>query len=56
MFYAFGIRAINVIVAGALGDAFGLQTAFILAALISMLSLPLVFTLPSTPRIRHEDL
>ena len=56
MFYAFGIRAINVIVAGALGDAFGLQTAFILAALISMLSLPLVFTLPSTPQIRHEDL
>ncbi len=56
MFYAFGIRAINVMVAGAMGDAFGLQTAFTLAALISMLSLPLVFTLPSTPRARHEDL
>ena len=55
MFYAFGIRAINVMVAGAMGDALGLQTAFILAALVSLLSLPLVFTLPSTPYVRHED-
>ena len=55
MTYAFGIRAINVMIAGALGDAFGLQNAFILAALISLLSLPLIITLP-TGAVRHEDL
>ena len=54
MTYAFGIRAVNVLIAGALGDAFGLQNAFILAALISLLSLPLIATLPSS-RVRHED-
>ena len=56
MLYAFGIRAINVLVAGALGDAFGLQNAFILAALISLLSLPFILTLPGKPPARHEDL
>ena len=56
MFYAFGIRALNVMVAGALGDALGLQTAFILGALISLGSLPLIFALPSAPVVRHEDL
>ena len=56
MLYAFGARAINVLLAGALGDAFGLQTAFILAALISLLSLPLILTLPGAPAPRHEDL
>ena len=55
MTYAFGIRAVNVMIAGALGDAFGLQNAFILAALISLLSLPLIITLP-TGAVRHEDL
>ena len=55
MTYAFGIRAINVMIAGALGDAFGLQNAFILAALISLLSIPLIITLP-TGAVRHEDL
>ena len=56
MLYAFGIRAINVMVAGALGDAFGLQNAFILAALISLLSLPFILTLPGNAPARHEDL
>ena len=56
MLYAFGIRALNVLVAGAMGDAFGLQTTFILAALISLLSLPIIFTLPSKPVAAHEDL
>ena len=39
MLYAFGIRALNVLMVGALGDALGLQSAFIAAALISLLSL-----------------
>ncbi|MYI41590.1 MAG: MFS transporter [Chloroflexi bacterium] len=55
MLYAFGIRAVNVMIAGILGDLFGLQNAFILAALISLLSLPLILTLPAT-KTRHEDL
>ena len=56
MFYAFGVRAINVIMVGALGDALGLQNAFIAAALISLLCLPVIFTLPSTPVVSHEAL
>ena len=55
MLYAFGIRALNVLMVGALGDALGLQSAFIAAALISLLSLPLIITLPSSP-VQHEDL
>ncbi|MYD11482.1 MAG: MFS transporter [Chloroflexi bacterium] len=56
MLYAFGVRSINVIMVGALGDALGLQNAFIAAALISLLSLPFILTLPATPRVAHEDL
>ena len=56
MSFAFGIRALNVLMVGALGDALGLQSAFVAAALISLLSLPLIVTLPATPRARHEDL
>lgn len=56
MLYAFGVRAINVMMVGALGDALGLQNAFIAAALISLLALPLIVTLPSTPAAIHEDL
>ena len=56
MLYAFGVRAINVIMVGALGDALGLQNAFIVAALISLLCLPVIVTLPATPPVAHEDL
>ncbi len=56
MLYAFGVRAINVMLVGLLGDALGLQNAFSAAALISLLCLPLIATLPSTPPPRHEDL
>lgn len=56
MLYAFGVRAINVIMVGALGDALGLQKAFIAAALISLLCLPVIVTLPATPVVTHEDL
>ncbi|MCY4146185.1 MAG: MFS transporter [Chloroflexi bacterium] len=55
MLYAFGVRAVNVMIAGVLGDLFGLQTAFILAALISLLSLPLILALP-TAQTRKEAL
>jgi len=56
MLYAFGVRAITVLMVGALGDALGLQNAFIAAALISLLCLPVIITLPSTPAESHEDL
>ena len=56
MLYAFGVRALNVMMVGALGDALGLQNAFIAAALISLLCLPVIVTLPSTPAATHEDL
>ena len=56
MLYAFGVRAINVIMVGALGDALGLQNAFVAAALISLLCLPVIVTLPATPVVSHEDL
>ena len=56
MLHAFGVRAINVMMVGALGDALGLQNAFIAAALISLLCLPVIITLPSTPAVSHEDL
>ena len=55
IFFAFGIRAINVLIAGFLGDALGLHSTFIVAALISLLSLPLIMTLPASPKARHED-
>lgn len=56
MLYAFGVRAINVMMVGVLGDALGLQNAFIAAALISLLCLPVILALPSTPAVRHEEL
>ena len=56
IFFAFGIRAINVLIAGFLGDALGLHSAFIVAALISLLSLPVIMTLPASPKARHEDI
>ena len=56
MLFAFGIRALNVLMVGALGDALGLQAAFIAAALISLLSLPIIATLPAAPAAKHEDL
>ena len=54
--YEYGVRAINIMIAGVLGDALGLQTAFVVAALVSLISLPLIMTLPAAPAVRHEDL
>ncbi len=54
--YAFGIRALNVMIVGALGDALGLQNAFMVAALISLLCLPLIMVLPAAPRVEREGL
>lgn len=48
--YAFIIRAINIMVAGVLGDAVGLQTTFMIMAGLSLLSLPIILMLPSSPK------
>lgn len=53
--YEYGVRAFTIMIAGVLGDALGLQTAFIVAALVSLISLPLTMILPAAPPIRHED-
>lgn len=54
--YEYGVRAFSIMIAGVLGDALGLQTAFIVAALFSLISLPLIMTLPAAPLVRHEDI
>ena len=54
--YEYGVRAFNIMIVGVLGDALGLQMAFIVAALVSLISLPLTMTLPAAPTVRHQDL
>ena len=54
--YEYGVRAFNIMSVGVLGDALGLQMAFIVAALVSLISLPLTMTLPAAPAVQHEDL
>ena len=53
--YEYGVRAFNIMIVGVLGDALGLQNAFIVAALVSLFALPLILTLPAAA-VRHEDL
>lgn len=52
--FAFIIRAFNVMVAGILGDALGLHTAFIVLTVVSLLSLPIILTLPSSPKLKRD--
>jgi MFS transporter, FSR family, fosmidomycin resistance protein len=50
IFYAFIVRAINVILVGILADAVGLSSALLLAAGVSLLAIPMVFLLPNPPK------
>jgi hypothetical protein len=36
---------------GILGDRFGLQNAFLIATLVSFLTLPIILTLPEKPKL-----
>ena len=54
--YEYGVRASNIMIAGILGDALGLQMAFVVVALITLISLPLIMALPAAPAVRHEDI
>lgn len=52
--YAFITRAINVMVAGFLGDAVGLQTTFVIMAGLSLISLPMIIFLPASPKLKRD--
>ena len=52
--YSFLIRAINVMIAGFIGDALGLQTTFMIMAGISLLSLPVIALLPAAPKLKNK--
>ena len=54
--YEYGVRASNIMIAGILGDALGLQMAFVVVAFITLISLPLIMALPASPTVRHEDM
>ena len=54
--FVYTVRASNAIIAGFLGDALGLQMAFVVVALITLASLPLIMTLPAAPAVRHEEI
>jgi FSR family fosmidomycin resistance protein-like MFS transporter len=47
MAIAFLMQSLAIVVTGMLGDRFGLNTAFLVGALVSLLAIPLIFLLPS---------
>lgn len=49
IFYAFIVRAINVMLVGILADNVGLSSALLIAAGVSLLAVPMVFLLPNPP-------
>ncbi len=53
--FAFIIRAINVMIAGYLGDLLGLQTTFIVLTVASLISLPFIMTLPASPKLKRDE-
>jgi hypothetical protein len=46
MALGFTIRAVVVVVVGAIGDLFSLRVAFIVGAVVSLLGLPFILLLP----------
>jgi MFS transporter, FSR family, fosmidomycin resistance protein len=48
--YAFVIQALNTLVIGMMGDRWGLQTTFLITAVVSLAAIPFVFTLPKLPK------
>lgn len=49
IFYAFIVRAINVMLVGFIADRVGLVTALQIAAVVSLFAVPMVFLLPNPP-------
>jgi MFS transporter, FSR family, fosmidomycin resistance protein len=52
--YAFVIQAINTMIIGIMGDAFGLPSTFIMITVLSLLSVPIVITLPESLKHKRE--
>jgi FSR family fosmidomycin resistance protein-like MFS transporter len=50
--YAFIVRAINIRIIGMMGDRFGLDNTFLVLTVVSLIAIPIVFTLPSTPKAK----
>lgn len=49
MFVSFLVRPISIMTIGVLGDHFGLQTAFYVSAVLSLMSIPAILALPNQP-------
>jgi FSR family fosmidomycin resistance protein-like MFS transporter len=47
----FLLRPAGTLIVGILGDRFGLQNAFLIATLVSFLTLPIILTLPEKPKL-----
>ncbi len=54
MSIVFVLRPLGTLAIGALGDRYGLQTAFLWGALVSLLSLPAILLLPNTQAVPIE--
>jgi FSR family fosmidomycin resistance protein-like MFS transporter len=51
MMVIFLLRPVGTFMVGMLGDRFGLQTAFLIATVLSVLTLPAIMALPAGSRI-----
>jgi FSR family fosmidomycin resistance protein-like MFS transporter len=51
MVISFALRPISTLAVGALGDRFGLHTAFVWSAWVSLLAVPAILALPRHPKI-----
>jgi FSR family fosmidomycin resistance protein-like MFS transporter len=54
MSIVFVLRPLGTLAIGAVGDRYGLQTAFLWGALVSLLSLPAILLLPNTRAVPVE--
>jgi len=54
MALSFGIRSIVIVIVGRVGDIYDLRTAFAVAAVISLLSTPVVYWLPAKSRQERQ--
>ena len=53
--YAFVIQAFNTLIIGMMGDRWGLQTTFLITAVVSLAAIPFVFTLPKLQKQKRVE-
>ena len=51
---SFALRSLAMVLVGAAGDLWGLETAFFWSAIISLLAIPMLFFLPKSQRVSHS--